>query len=105
MAGLHRCDSGAPLTQWLLPSLCLLVVLLVVEPLRLRIPLALVLALGAFGLSFHYAAVVHGPAFIGNPDSFTLVGERAEARWYTPLTGLYRRVVDPSVRRTPALTQ
>lgn len=97
-AGLHRCDSGAPLTQWLVPGLALLVVLLAVEPLRLRIGLGLALAVLSLALSFHYAGVVHGPTYIGNPESFTLEGERADRRWHTPLTGLYVRVPDPTRR-------
>jgi hypothetical protein len=97
-AGLHRCDSGTPLTQWLVPGLAAVLIVLLVEPLRWRIAGGLGCALLSVGLSFHYADAVHGPIWIGNPDSFTLDGQRAERRWHTPVTGLYLRVPDPSHR-------
>lgn len=89
--GLHRCDSGQPLQQWLVPSVCVIAVLLWVEPLRLRIALGAICAALAIGLSLHYAAVVHGPTFIGNPTSSALGSARAERQWHTPLTGFHRR--------------
>lgn len=102
--GMHRCDSGTPLWQWLVPGAATMLVVLCVGPLRIRLPLALACALLTVGLSLHYAAVVHGPDYIGNPRSFTLDGQRAEARWFTPVTGFYLRVPDPSRRGAePAL--
>jgi hypothetical protein len=91
-AGLHRCDCGVPLSQWLIPSAALLAVVLLVEPVRLSLIASAVLALLAVGLSFHYAGAVHGPTWVGNPESFTLPPLRARAEWHTALTGLYRRV-------------
>ncbi|MBK7584565.1 MAG: hypothetical protein IPI67_30810 [Myxococcales bacterium] len=101
-AGLHRCDAGAPLSQWLVPGLAVFLVVLFVEPRPLRFAAAGSFTLLCVGLSFHYAEAVHGSSWIGNPDSFTLEGERAEVRWHTPVTGLYGRVADPSRRRLPA---
>lgn len=90
-AGLHRCDAGAPLLQWVVPSLGLFAVILFVEAPRPRWAGAAALALAAFGLSFHYAAVVHDSTWIGNPDSRELEGVPAQREWHTAVTGLYRR--------------
>jgi hypothetical protein len=75
-----------------IPSLALLSVVLLVEPMKPRLLAAIALSLTSLALSFHYAAAVHGPTWIGNPDSFTLESMRARYEWHTPLTGLYRRV-------------
>jgi hypothetical protein len=96
---LHRCDCGKPLVQWLLPSVALLLVVLAVKPLRMRLLLGGAFSLASLALSYHYVDAVHGPTWVGNPESFTLDGERAEWRWYTPLTGFYPRVPDPSRKR------
>lgn len=90
-AGLHRCDAGAPLLQWLVPSLALLAVLLFVEASKPRWSGAGALAVIAVGLSFHYAAVVHGATWVGNPESLELEGSPAQREWHTSVTGLYRR--------------
>jgi hypothetical protein len=91
-AGLHRCDCGIPLFQWVIPSVALITVVLLVEPMKQRLLAAAALSLTALALSFHYAGVVHGPTWIGNPESFTLESMRARYEWHTPFTGLYRRV-------------
>lgn len=41
-------------------------------------------------LSFHYADLVHGAEWVGNPHSFALDGP-AIREWHTFLTGLYHR--------------
>jgi hypothetical protein len=91
-AGLHRCDCGVPLFQWVLPSAALFGVLLLVEPMKPRVFAAIALSVTSLTLSFHYAGAVHGPTWVGNPESFTLESTRARFEWHTALTGLYRRV-------------
>jgi hypothetical protein len=90
-AGLHRCDAGAPLSQWLVPSMGLFAVILFVEAPKQRWMGAGALAAIALGLSFHYAAVVHGATWVGNPDSQELEGAAAHPEWHTAVTRLYRR--------------
>jgi hypothetical protein len=80
------------LFQWLLPSAALFGVLLLVEPMKPRVLAAIALSATSLGLSFHYAAAVHGPTWVGNPESFTLESTRARFEWHTALTGLYARV-------------
>ena len=91
-AGVHRCDCGVPLFQWVLPSLALLAVVLLVEPMKPRVLAAIALSATSFGLSFHYAALVHDSTWVGNPRSMTLEAAGARREWHTPLTGLYRRL-------------
>ena len=91
-AGLHRCDCGIPLFQWLIPSIALICVVLLVEPIKQRLFGAIALSVTSLALSFHYAGAVHGPTWIGNPESVTLESTRARFEWHTPITGLYRRV-------------
>jgi hypothetical protein len=92
--GLHRCDEGQPLQQWLIPAVCIGFVLAVVRHRRLE--LAATLALGSLALTLHYAAVVHGDAYIGRPTPSASMQASAPLRlparaWHTPLTGLYLR--------------
>lgn len=90
--GLHRCDAGTPLLQWLVPSIGMFAVLLWVDAPKPRWASSAILAALAIVLSFHYAGVVHGPTWVGNVESMTLEeGETAHAEWHTAITGLYRR--------------
>jgi hypothetical protein len=88
----HRCDSGVPLAQWAIPSLAVVLVVLLVEPLSKRVTAAIVLGTLSTGLTLHYVQIVHGPDWIGNPNSFTLQGTHATLGWHTPVTGLFRRM-------------
>ncbi len=87
---LHSCDAGQPLMQWLLPMGCMLVVALAVGPPRIALTLALLAAAAAVAASFHYAALVHGPYWVGNAQCRSL-SSPARSQWHTPISGLYRR--------------
>ena len=85
--GLHRCDLGQPLQQWLIPAACVGCVVAYVQPRRARWRLAGVLGVLGVALSLHYGALVHGPTYVGTSDAAV----PPVAAWHTPLTGLYLR--------------
>lgn len=87
--GLHACDRGLPLSQWIAPGLLLGLVLLLVGDARVRFAAAGVLAVAMIGLTLHYNVVVHGEQWLGHAGPI-MSGERATSEWHTALTGFYR---------------
>ncbi len=88
----HGCDLGEPLSQWLVPAICLGVALALVGPTWLRRTLVAACVVAGLALSFDYATAVHGPVFVGVADPDVHHGiAGTEREWHTWLTGLYRR--------------
>jgi hypothetical protein len=95
-AGLHMCDEGQPLQQWLIPAVCIGFVVAVIRERRRCITLAALLGLAALVMTLHYGALVHGDTYIGRSTPSASMTESQPGRvpergWHTPLTGLYRR--------------
>lgn len=63
----HLCSEGNPLTQWIIPALCMGVVLCYFRNALPRRILAASLFVVMLALSMHYAGVVHEPKWTGNP--------------------------------------
>ena len=91
LVGVHACDAGMPLAQWIVPSVAGALSVLFCRSRRVRWGAAVVALAVALASSLHYASVVHGPSWVGNPSSRTLEGQVAIAEWHTPLTLLWRR--------------
>jgi hypothetical protein len=94
--GMHHCDEGHPLQQWLIPAACIAFAIACVRDRRRRLGLVAGLVLVSLALTLHYTALVHGPTYIGrSTPSWSMTethpGRLPEQTWHTPLTGLYRR--------------
>jgi len=87
--GLHMCDRGAPVQQWLIPSICLGFALTRVGHTAVRRWLTAMLSMIAIVGSLHYARLVHGDTYLGRPTAAHDTSV-PHAVWHTPLTGLYR---------------
>jgi hypothetical protein len=90
--GLHMCGRGDPVQQWAIPSICLALGVAFVGHVRVRRTLAAALAMIAVIGSLHYAALVHGDAYVGQAmvtDAGPDGPLRSRPVWHTPLTGLY----------------
>jgi hypothetical protein len=86
VVGVHMCDRGAPLLQWVIPSVAMVVAIVCIEPPALRRVLATALALCSIGLSGHFAGRVHADDLVGSTEADCT---KATALWHTPLTGFY----------------
>ena len=94
--GVHSCDEGQPLQQWLIPAVCIGFAIAIVRARRRMLGLVAALALTALALTTSYAGGVHGDTWIGrSTPSMSMEdaqpGRVPEECWHTPLTGLYRR--------------
>ncbi len=75
----HLCSEGTPLTQWIVPAVCLWCVLTFFESKTCRRVSAVLLVGVMFTLSCHYSDVVHEPEWTGNPRGRSLaVGVKFE---------------------------
>jgi hypothetical protein len=95
-AGLHMCDEGQPLQQWLIPAVCIGFVAAIIRDHRRVAMLVGGLALTSFVLTLNYGGLVHGNTWIGrSTPSWSMAethpGRLPEQSWHTPVTGLYRR--------------
>ena len=72
----HACIAGQPLTQWLVPGLCMVAVLCSIESVACRAIAGSVLALLAIALSLQFSHLVHEPGFTGNPSEFLSARDR-----------------------------
>ena len=102
----HACGAGQPFTQWLIPSLCLVLVWIFLGTRRiLRWVLTFVFVVATFGLSQHYNGLVHGNQYTGNPEWAMRVGlettgpVEVSTLWHTFFTGLYGKEIKSN---TPA---
>ena len=87
--GIHMCDRGAPVQQWLIPSICVGFALARVGHPSVRRWLAATLSMIAIVGSLHYAGLVHGDTYLGRSTAADGT-DVPHAVWHTPLTGLYR---------------
>ena len=67
--GNHRCDAGQPFTQMLVPSVCMMIVLLSVKSAWVRRTASIALAMAAFALAMHFVDLVHFDGYTGNPNA------------------------------------
>ncbi|MEE8155735.1 MAG: hypothetical protein V3T53_12350 [Phycisphaerales bacterium] len=72
VASFHMCYAGHPVTQWLIPSVCILLAGLFARVNWLRRVAVAILMIAAIQLSFYFTSIVHMKGFTGNPSS----GER-----------------------------
>ncbi len=95
LTGLHKCGAGNPLFQWIIPSVCAACTLIFVKPKGKRWGFGTLFAVSALLLSFHFAHLVHTPAYTGNPKWEERIPRAAGKKahvvrlWHTSLTGLY----------------
>ena len=89
----HMCPLGQPLTQWLIPGVCMTVSLLCIGATALRRTLAGAAMVLGVALTWNFIDVVHGPDFVGTNDA-RLVGP-THREWHTWISGLYRRDLPP----------
>jgi hypothetical protein len=94
--GMHHCDEGQPLQQWLIPAVCIGFTIAIVRHRRRMLGLVAALTVTAIALTTSYGAAVHGNTWIGRSTPSmsmedTHAGRVPEECWHTPLTGLYRR--------------
>jgi hypothetical protein len=94
--GVHSCDEGQPLQQWLIPAVCIGFAIAIIRNRRRMLTLVAALAITSFVLTMSYAGGVHDDTWIGRPTPSwsmeeTHPGRVPEECWHTPLTGLYRR--------------
>jgi hypothetical protein len=87
--GVHACDRGLPLSQWIAPALLLGIVLLLVGNKLVRFGVASVIGVAMVALTLHYNVAVHGDEWLGHAGP-VMAGERASFEWHTAVTGLYR---------------
>ena len=85
----HMCPRGQPLTQWLIPGVCMTVSLLCIGPTALRRSLVGAAMILGVGLTWNFIDVVHGPDFVGTNDARLVGPTRRE--WHTLISGMYRR--------------
>lgn len=97
VVGVHDCGRGAPLLQWVIPCVAMVVAIVCIERAALRRVLATALAVSSIGLSGHFAGRVHADDVVGTP---TAKCTRATALWHTPLTGFYAAEPEECARRS-----
>jgi hypothetical protein len=84
--GLHLCDRGVPVMQWVIPCVAMAIAIGCVGPAALRRWTAGVLAVISIALSLDFAGRVHDEDVVGSMDAWCTT---ARALWHTPLTGFY----------------
>lgn len=66
---IHLCRAGQPLTQWLIPAMCIVLVGTFTRVNWLRRVVIVVLMVAAIQLSFDFTSLVHRRGYTGNPSS------------------------------------
>jgi len=104
----HACHRGQPIFQWLIPGLCLVLLIAVMKDRRARVAIVAFFIVVSLCLSRHYVELVHSEGYVGNPRSLVLrnaivAGDGGDGEvksgprpveayrlWHTGFTGIYR---------------